>query len=230
VPLRGGVAPRPRAAVRDRRALLLLALPLAGGAGLAVHLLADVDLRLAVAALAGFGAAIWLVLVPRLPAARRATIRRRVAVGAGCGLLATGAYDAARYGLVALAQFSFEPFHVFALFGELFLGPGASPASRFAVGTLYHLLNGTGFGIAYLLAVRRPRVITGLVWGVLLELAMATLYPPWLRMQQLGEFLQVSAAGHLVYGSVLGGLAGRWLAVGADPAGPSLPSAGQGAA
>jgi hypothetical protein len=37
---------------------------------------------------------------------------------------------------------------------------------------------------------------------------MATLYPAWLRIQMLGEFLEVSALGHVVYGSVLGLVAG----------------------
>lgn len=198
--------------------LLLVALPLASGAGLAVHILAGIDLRLAVAALVLAGLGIWLLLLPRMPAQRRAELGRRAWIGAVAGLLATFAYDLARYGTVAVLEFSFQPFHVFSVFGHLFLGPAASAPAAFAAGAAYHLVNGTSFGIAYLLVRRRPGPLTGMAWGVALELAMATLYPSWLRIQQFGEFLQVSAIGHLVYGATLGLLAGRMLAARIRPA------------
>jgi hypothetical protein len=189
---------------------LLLGLPLATGAGLVVHILAGIDMRLAVGALLLGGLAIWVVLVTKLPPALRLRLRRRAAVGAISGIIATLAYDSARYGTVALFDFSFKPFHVFEVFGHLFLGDQASAQAAFLVGAGYHLTNGTCFGLAYALAIRRPGPVTGMIWGVVLELCMATLYPSWLRIQQLGEFLQVSATGHLVYGAVLGLLA-RWL-------------------
>jgi hypothetical protein len=40
---------------------------------------------------------------------------------------------------------------------------------------------------------------------------MALLYPSWLRIIALGEFLEVSAIGHVVYGTVLGLSVGRLL-------------------
>jgi hypothetical protein len=208
---------------RRRLRWLLLALPLATGAGLVVHILAGLDMRLAVAALLLAGILIWLVLVPRLSPALRLRLRRRAAVGALAGVAGTLAYDTARYGTVALFRFSFQPFHVFEVFGHLFLGPYASARAAFVVGALYHLANGTCFGIAYTVAVRRPGLLTGMVWGVALELCMATLYPSWLRIQQLGEFLQVSATGHLVYGAVLGLVAQRLLAT-RDTASPTPAS------
>jgi hypothetical protein len=59
---------------------------------------------------------------------------------------------------------------------------------------------------------RRPSWWTGALWGIALELCMATLYPSWLRIQMLSEFLEVSAVGHVVYGSVLGLVAARGVA------------------
>jgi hypothetical protein len=207
--LAGGPAASARRRVNPR--VLLAALPLASGAGLVVYILAGVSLPLAVAALAALGLAVWAVLVPRLNAGLRMDVRRRVAIGAAAGLAGTLAYDAARYGTVALLDFSFRPFHVFELFGHLFLGPAAGHGAALAVGTLYHLTNGTCFGIAYLLVFRNPGVLSGMLWGAALELCMATLYPSWLRIQQFAEFLQVSAVGHLVYGAVLGALGARLL-------------------
>jgi hypothetical protein len=134
-----------------------------------------------------------------------------VRAGSLGGVVATGAYDLTRYGIVALFSLSFQPFHVLRLFGELFLGPAASPGAAFGVGLAYHLSNGVTFGITYALLFRRPRPITGMVWGAALELCMALLYPSWLRIAALGEFLQVSAVGHLVYGAVLGLVVQRML-------------------
>jgi hypothetical protein len=184
--------------------LLLIGLPFAGGAGLAVYILAGISLPLAIAALALAGAAAWALVLRRLAPASRAELRRRALAGLVAGLVATVAYDTARYGLVSLLRMSFRPFHVFELFGQLFIGGGHSPALTFAAGLAYHLSNGTFFGVAYALVFRRPSWWTGTLWGVGLELSMALLYPQWLRIQVLGEFLEVSALGHVVYGTVLG--------------------------
>jgi hypothetical protein len=207
--------PRPPGVAGDlprlRRRALLVGLPVAGGAGLVVHVVADVSLPAAIAVLASAGAGMWVLVARRLPPTTRRMLARRTRVGAGAGLLGTVAYDLTRYGLVAVWSLSFQPFHVFSVFGELFVGPDHAAAVLVLVGLAYHLANGTFFGVAYALVVRRPSWWTGALWGIGLELAMATLYPSWLRIQALGEFLEVSAAGHLVYGAVLGSVVHRRL-------------------
>jgi hypothetical protein len=197
--------------IRLRLRLLLIGLPFAGGAGLVLHILAGVSLPLAIVAFACGGAVLWILLLPRLTAAARQSVRRRALIGMTGGLAGTVAYDAARYGTVALFAMSFQPFHVLRVFGEAFIGTGHSAALTFAVGAAYHLSNGVFFGAAYGLAFRRYAWWSGLLWGIGLELCMATLYPAWLRIQMLGEFLQVSAVGHVVYGSVLGLVAAHQL-------------------
>ena len=47
---------------------------------------------------------------------------------------------------------------------------------------------------------------------------MALLYPHWLRIVQLREFLAVSAIGHLVYGAVLGIVVRQMLSARLPPA------------
>jgi hypothetical protein len=192
-----------------RRRILLIGLPMAGGAGLAVHILADYSLPLTIVVLAAAGALIWALLLSRMDGATRSALRRRAVVGLGAGLIGTLAYDLARYGVVALFAMSFQPFHVFAVFGELFIGGNHGAAITFAVGAAYHVSNGTFFGLAYTLVFRRPTWWTGALWGIALELCMVTLYPAWLRIVMLREFLEISAIGHVVYGSVLGIVAAR---------------------
>lgn len=184
--------------------LLLIGLPFAGGAGLAVYILSGVSLPLAILALALGGGGLWLLVLRRTRAPVRRVLRARAGVGLLAGAIATVAYDCARYGLVALFHMSFQPFHVFTLFGELFIGRGHATAVTTAVGVAYHLSNGTFFGVAYALLFRRPTWWTGTLWGVGLELGMALLYPQWLRIQVMHEFLEVSAFGHVIYGTVLG--------------------------
>lgn len=77
--------------------------------------------------------------------------------------------------------------------------------------TSQRVCNGVGFGVAYVILFRRPGPLTGMVWGVCLELCMAFLYPSWLRITQLNEFLGVSAFGHVIYGAVLGVVARQML-------------------
>ncbi|HTG34537.1 MAG TPA: hypothetical protein VLB76_16575 [Thermoanaerobaculia bacterium] len=206
--------------VIGRWRLPLLLLPFAGGLGLVMHILVDLSLPLAVAALVSMGALLWFWFARRVPIQERRRMRRRARVGLLTGLLATVAYDAVRYGVVALWSFSFEPFHVIPIFGHLFVGAAASEAWAWAAGLAYHVGNGTGFGIAYVLLFRQPGPLTGVAWGLGLELAMALLYPSWLRLTALGEFLTVSMIGHLTYGCVLG-LAARRYAAGEPSHAPS---------
>jgi hypothetical protein len=189
-------------AVRVR--LLLIGLPFAGGAGLAMYILAGISLPLAILALALAGAGLWVLVLRRTNPPVRAALRCRARIGLVAGVLATVAYDTARYGVVAVFHMSFKPFHVFTLFGELFIGSGHSTTVTTLVGLAYHISNGTFFGVAYALLFRRPSWWTGTLWGVGLEVCMALLYPQWLRIQVMHEFLEVSAVGHVIYGTVLG--------------------------
>jgi len=160
------IAVDPRTLPRLRLRLLLVGLPLAGGAGLVLHILAGVSLPLGIAGLTVLAATIWLVVLVRLRPVPRRLVYRRVGVGAVAGLVGSVAYDLARYGVVALFSMSFQPFHVFAVFGELFVGPVHPAATLFLVGLLYHLCNGTFFGVAYTLVVHRPMWWSGALWGI----------------------------------------------------------------
>jgi len=190
----------------DPRYLPLAMLPAAGGLALIMHILAGASLRWAYLAVVVLGMIVWSVQLWAGSSGTRRELRLRVIIGASAGLLATLAYDAVRYGLVSLMSWSLDPFHAWSLFGEAILTAHSSGGARFAVGAGYHLLNGLGFGVTFALIVRRPTWWLGILWGLLLELSMALLYPRWLRIAQLQEFLTMSVVGHLVYGAVLGAL------------------------
>lgn len=129
--------------------------------------------------------------------------------GAVAGLVATACYAASRLALVVLADLSIRPFDTWRLFGELFLGPAATPRAAFAVGTAYHLANGVGFATAYTLVLGVAGWRAGVAWALVLEALMVTSYPGWLDVRALDEFLTVSVLGHVVYGGVLGWSAQR---------------------
>jgi hypothetical protein len=199
---------RPRLTVAHVRLALL---PVAGGLALVLHVLASVALPLAFGALLVAGAAVWWFVVRRAEPAGRADLARRVRVGLVAGVVATIAYDVVRYTVVAWAGFSLDPFHAWSLFGAALVGTDASAGTRLAVGTVYHLVNGVGFAVAFTLVVRRPTLVLGLAWGLALELTMVWLYPQWMRIAQLQEFVTVSVLGHLAYGGALALTARRLL-------------------
>jgi hypothetical protein len=61
----------------------------------------------------------------------------------------------------------------------------------------------------YTLAVGKGRVLWGLGWGMLLELAMLLSYPSIFRQVAGWPFVLVSASGHVAYGLTLGATARR---------------------
>lgn len=200
---------RPVAAPSRIRGLLLVGLPLALGAALVTFIALQIPMPLGAAVFAAGGIASWIVVLPSLPGSARATVWRRVRVGAAAAVPAILAYDATRYGLVAIASMSFSPFGTFSLFGHAFIGSNASEELATMVGVGYHLATGIGFAIAFTLAVRNPTWQRGVAWALVLELAMLALYPAWLGLSLAGELIPVSLLGHVSYGAVLGETARR---------------------
>ncbi|MGA9815307.1 MAG: hypothetical protein WBQ64_21190 [Terriglobales bacterium] len=188
-------------------------LPLATGAGLVVYILSRTSLWYGIAATALIGitagAIVWRKSSPQM----HTIIRQRALVGIGAGLLATFAYDLSRLLLVTIFHYKFWPFDVFPIFGRLLVGANAPRTLQVATGWLYHLTNGSGFGAAYMFLFPRPHILTGLLWAAALELCMVTLYPGWLGLKALDEFLRASVLGHAAYGIVLGLAAQRGMAI-----------------
>jgi hypothetical protein len=189
---------------------LAAVLPLATGAGLLGFLIARVSLWLGFVLIGLIGVGLVIGVWRRSGPAARANLLARARAGLFAGLIATACYDVSRYLLVTTFESSVWPFAAFPAFGGLLIGPTEPYDARLLAGTIFHIFNGVGFTVAYALFVRRPRILTGVLWALGLEALMLTLYPTWLDIKAIGEFTQMSMFGHVVYGIVLGALTRRW--------------------
>lgn len=61
-----------------------------------------------------------------------------------------------------------------------------------------------GFATAYTIWMGRRGVVSGIAFALGLNLVMVALYPGWLKIRLLWEFVQVAMLGHLAYGAVVG--------------------------
>jgi hypothetical protein len=184
----------------------------ATGAGLLAYIASGISLIWTALAACAVGAIAVSSTMRRLDASRQRELRRRIAVGVVAGLIATVAYDLSRFGLISLTGIRFWPFDVFRVFGQALFGDTFSDSLTRVGGLLYHLANGVGFGVAYVVWMGERGPAAGLAFAMFLELCMVTVYPGWLNLKALDEFLQVSVFGHIVYGATLGWSARRVLA------------------
>jgi hypothetical protein len=193
---------------------VLAFLALFSGLALLFNILGRVDLRVALAAMVGVVAVSLVRLARRAGTAERRIMTRGLAIGATGGFIATLAYDLSKAALSVFDPSPYNPFHAIRVFGELLAWPGAGETAIVALGSAFHLLNGTMFGVAYVFLFARGGAIsvlralgTGVAWGTFLETFQLTLYPGWLDIRFYQEFATISALGHVVYGATLGTIA-----------------------
>ena len=194
-------------AVKEKRDTLSKVLgvgALFSGAALVVHIVVGVSLPITLALSTSLLVTAVALVWRRAPADRRRVLARVAGVGLLSGLLATLAYDLAKFLLSQWDPSPYNPFEAIRTFGTLLVGPSASTAVVMGTGTAFHMLNGVCFGIGYCFLFGRRGIAAGIGWGICLELCQLTLYPGWLDIRAYREFAQISALSHLVYGSVLG--------------------------
>ncbi len=179
---------------------------LATGVALLVHAVSGVSLLLAVALAVCVAVLLATLVLRKLLSSERAGLAAVIRAGAVAGLAATLAYDVSRFVLIELTGIRFWPFDIFGVFGRALLGAGQTGWWVQALGVGYHLANGVGFALSYALLFGRRGLWAGIAWALCLEALMVSVYPGWLGLAALDEFLQVSIFGHLVYGGVLGSL------------------------
>ncbi|MGQ0609398.1 MAG: hypothetical protein ACT4OQ_13190 [Chloroflexota bacterium] len=215
------IQPQPSSAIRDggRRRLVRLGLgigALFSGAALLGNILIGLPLPITLGATAAVAFGGGTVLLWRAETARRAALLKTIGIGISAGFLATLIYDAAKFGLSQLDPSPYNPFEATRLFGQLLIGTAAPGPLIVMAGTAFHFLNGTMFGLAFtVLFARGGRTsvaqagLTGAAWGLFLEAFQYTLYPDWLGIRLVDEFIRISALSHLAYGAGLG-LIARW--------------------
>lgn len=138
----------------------------------------------------------------------------RLIVGVTAGAFGLVAYDLMRFLVQAVLPVGFDAFFSMRAFGTLMTGrpPGTNVALY--TGWLYHISNGLTFGIMYALLAGPARWQWGLVWGLILEVAMLVVYPAVFNPNPRSGFVLVSIVGHAAFGSVIG----VWCARHATPA------------
>lgn len=139
----------------------------------------------------------------------RHSLGRRLRAGLLAGLPAVFAYDGSRWLLWELSLLSTWPFEAIRYFGTGITGLPVGTTGALAAGGGLHLANGLSFACVYTGTIPRPSILTGIVWGLVLEAAMVTTYPVWLDLAGFREFVTLSVVGHIAYGLVLGALAKR---------------------
>jgi hypothetical protein len=184
------------------------------GVALLLNIVGGISLNLALLALSALMLAMLAGLLRIASPESRRWILLTIAAGIPSGFLATLGYDVAKTFLSQLDPSPYDPFHAVTVFGTLILGSDADPALVLVAGTAFHLLNGTSFGVAYAFlfardgrSTLRRALLTGIGWGLFLEMFQLTLYPGWLDIRLYQEFATISALSHVVYGATLGLLA-----------------------
>jgi len=187
------------AAERRHAALFLIS-----GAGLVLHLLLPLPLPVTIGfSLVAAVAAVWFLQAPGVQVGEwpGATLLR---VGFVTSIAAVAAYDGSRLILVELGQFEVSPFDAFQHFGSALIGESRSLTARWVAGTAFHLTNAVGFSLAFVFLFRDRGLWWGIGWGLALEAMMLGLYPRWLQIRQLEEFVTMSVVGHIAFGATLG--------------------------
>lgn len=208
------VAAPPDAAVDDRAPLrpavvAVAALSaLSSGIALVASILTDRPLWLTstFVFLPGLVALVGLSVVTRRE--QQELFLARLRWGAVAGFAGTLAYDVLRWAVESSGLASTNSFLALPVFGMGLTGADVGSTTALAAGWVFHFANGVGFAIAYFFLAAGRRPLWGVLYALVLEAFMVTLYPGWLAITPGTEFLSVSVTAHVAYGAVLG-FAGR---------------------
>jgi hypothetical protein len=197
-------------ATRTRFALAALAV--SSAAAVAVYIVARISLAAAVVVLVVPAGASWWWTWRRLPAAGRAELLRRCRAGVAAGIAATAAYDLARWALVEAFSLSLDPWITIRLFGRLLVGDDRPAALTLPVGIAFHVVNGIGLAVGFAVLFGGRTWRAGVAYAVALEVVMVALYPSWLDIRKMDEFVTVTFLAHVAYGATLADVSRRILA------------------
>ncbi|QYR20919.1 hypothetical protein KZ483_24720 [Paenibacillus sp. sptzw28] len=187
-----------------QKTVILAALFLSTGASLLVFIFSGISMLYTLIGILILAFIVGGMIWRKLPPEKRAELKRLIGYGTIAGFLATCLYDLSRFLLIKVTGIQFWPFDIFGIFGKALVGAQATGLWVSILGAVFHIANGTAFGVAYTASFGRRGIPGGLIWAMILELAMVTVYPGWLDLKALDELISVSVVGHFVYGIVLG--------------------------
>lgn len=203
-----GARPSPRAAFREDPFMFLLALVAATTsiAALLLHLAGITRMPYTLSFITVPGMILLLYVRIWAGRAERHAIMRRLSAGFAAGILGLAAYNLVRWIAGSLLAIHTSPFYSVYIFGSLITGQTRESALAIVLGWAYHISNGITFAIIYALLAGPARWHYGLLWGLVLEIAMLTIYPSstLLRPPELMPFAIISLVAHASYGTVIG--------------------------
>lgn len=194
-----------------RQDIIIAALFLGSGAALLVYILSGISLLITFSVILAGAVVIGVIVWKTAPDPKKADLKKKFRIGLIAGLLAMIAYDLSRLLLVTLTPMTVWPFEAFMVFGQAFIGEEIRSTGVFLLGVIYHIVNALAFAVAYTLAFGKKGTWYGLAWAMILEVVMLLVYPGWLNIHKIGQFITMSFFGHVFYGIVLGYSAKRLL-------------------
>jgi hypothetical protein len=190
--------------------VLLFSGAMGSGAALVTSILTGVALGSTLTIFVAYASLISAFFWSRASFAERRLILGQVRVGIIAGIVGTTGYDLSRLALVKAAGIDYRPFETLVLFGRSIGGARLDRTHAYAVGALYHGLNGILFAIGYTFLLGNRKWFWGIFFALMLELAMLQLYPRWIDVQSVREeFAIVSLTGHVAYGAIIGLISSR---------------------
>lgn len=195
-------------------------LAVSSAAAVAVFLVASISLPAAVVVLVVPAAAAWSWVWRRLRADARAELVVRFRAGLIAGVVATAVYNLTRWAIVEVFGLSLDPFVTVKLFGRLLAGADSPSAVTVPVGTAFHVVNGIGLAVGFVVLFGGRSWRAGVVWAVTLEAVMVALYPSWLGVKKMDEFVTLTFLAHVAYGVTLAEVGRWWLA--REPVAPAV--------
>lgn len=199
----------PQQPLRPAVAWIAASCALSSGVALVISILTDRPLWLTstFVFLPGFVGLVALTVMARRD--EQDLFLTRLWIGVVAGVLATLAYDVVRWAIEAADLTSTHSFLAIRAFGAGLTDTAASTWQSGVAGWAFHAANGIGFAVAYVMVAAGRRWWWAVLYALVLEAFMISLYPGWLGLTLSGEFFSVSITGHVAYGVVLGVIAQR---------------------
>jgi hypothetical protein len=202
----------PAGATRADVALLTIAIvsALSSIAALLLHVAGIIRMPYTVTFVSLPGTLLLICLTVWAGRTSRALFFNRLIVGFAVGAIGLVAYDAIRWLVQEGLPIGFDAFYSIVAFGNLITGAPTSSATAVVAGWAYHISNGLTFGVLYALIAGPAKWWYGLIWGLILEIAMLLVYPPLFQIGAMTSFVAVSIVGHAAFGTVIGLGCRRW--------------------
>jgi hypothetical protein len=199
----------PPVGLRRSTVLVAVGCALSSGIALVVAIVSHTNLAMACTFIVVPAFIAFVAMTVMVRRDEQALFFHRLRAGLLAGALGTAAYDGLRFAVESAGLSSAGTFRAIKVFGWGLTGQELDSAPALVAGWSFHVLNGVGFALAYVMVMAGRRLYWAVLYAMVLEVAMVTLYPGWLDMTPSSEFLTLSVLGHVGYGLAVGAVSER---------------------